>query len=219
MAHQEGKIARNPCATVEPPRPTPKGTHGSMEMVEALAVLRHLEGCPLQTRARWAVALLTGLRQSEALGLAWEQIDLDEGTLFVDRQQVVIDGVYGSGPPKTERSVRLIPLVGDLVTLLRTYKQESDGELLFGPRGTRADWQEWQDILEACGLQKRAVHACRSATASFLSAAGVSSRVTADILGHDNPEVTEHHYIRTEVATLHASMAKAAALLESQGAA
>lgn len=51
---------------------------------QAIKALAHI--APLPHGSRWALALLQGLRQAEALGLTWDQVDLDTGTLTISWQ-------------------------------------------------------------------------------------------------------------------------------------
>lgn len=56
----------------------------AIPLPQAIAILEHVAAMP--DGSRWALALLQGLRQAEALGLTWEQVDLDAGTLTVSWQ-------------------------------------------------------------------------------------------------------------------------------------
>jgi len=79
-----------------------------------------------QTRgnaARWTVALAVGLRQSEALALQWNDVDLDKGTLSVRRGLHRVSGhglVYEE--PKADRSRRTLALPTPLVEALRAHR-------------------------------------------------------------------------------------------------
>jgi integrase len=72
--------------------------------------------------ARWLVGLALGLRQGEALGLWWDDIDLDAGLLRVRRS---LQRQHGGGlvftEPKTQRSRRTIPLPAPLIEALRQH--------------------------------------------------------------------------------------------------
>ncbi|MEU7907934.1 site-specific integrase [Actinoplanes sp. NPDC049118] len=81
-AMRRGHLVRNPASLAKAPR------LGEDE-VEPYSVdeVKHLldEALTRRNSARWAVALSLGLRQSEALGLKWSDLDLDKGTLTVRR--------------------------------------------------------------------------------------------------------------------------------------
>lgn len=70
---------------------------------------------------------MTGLRESEALGLKWEDIDLNAGLLSVQRtltRKVDEDGILQTRRPKTATSERMLPLGAEGVAILR--KQHTD---------------------------------------------------------------------------------------------
>ena len=64
---------------------------------------------PDDVGALYSVALALGLRRGEALGLGWDDVDLDEGTLRVRVALQRIDGKLQLVEPKTMRSRRRIP--------------------------------------------------------------------------------------------------------------
>ncbi len=75
---------------------------------EATALLRQLSGDRLESV--FIVALSTGLRRGEVLGLRWQDIDLPGRTLFVRQTVQRINGELRFVPPKTHRSTRSMPL-------------------------------------------------------------------------------------------------------------
>jgi integrase len=81
--------------------------------------------------ARWTVAVGLGLRQGEALGLAWQSVDLDEDTLIV-RQ--ALQRQAGGGlvliPPKSEAGRRTIAVPAQLVGALRAQRAAGLAERL-----------------------------------------------------------------------------------------
>jgi integrase len=110
--------------------------------------------------ARWAIALALGLRQGEALGLQWSDIDLDNGTLIVRRSRLRPKWQHGCTEPcghkfgghcpqrvplrtetagtKSKAGKRGIGLPDELVVLLKQHKTEQERERL-----TAAQlWQE-----------------------------------------------------------------------------
>jgi len=69
------------------------------------------------------VLALTGLRLGEALGLRWQDVDLDAGVLYVRQTRKQGESVpYGL--PKTERSRRVVDLSPGLVEALREHKNK-----------------------------------------------------------------------------------------------
>jgi integrase len=167
VATQRGKVARNVATLVDPP--TVKRPQIALPLTagEAKSVLaaaqRH------RNAARWTVALAVGLRQSEALGLRWSDVDLVNGTLTVRRglHRVAQQGlVYEE--PKADRSRRTLALPGQLIEALRAHRAAQleervaagslwqDHDLVFAqPNGKpierKADWHAWKRLLAEAG--------------------------------------------------------------------
>lgn len=99
---------------------------------EVRAMLAHATG---KSRIFIMTAVLTGMRASELRGLRWSDVDLDRAEVTI-RQRA--DAYQEIGSPKSAKGRRTIPLPGDLVAALKTWKDECPkGELdLVFPTGT-----------------------------------------------------------------------------------
>jgi integrase len=124
IAERQRLIAWNPAARVDAPA-VGKGSHGKFTLEEALAILAVLDS-PEIRGSRWVVALLAGLRQGEALGLRWEDIDFDRGVLVVQRavQQVAGRGLEVVGL-KSDTSYRAVPMVMPVRAALWAERQDA----------------------------------------------------------------------------------------------
>lgn len=74
--------------TASPPPTAAVNDREALTLAQSLAVIRHLTkredgALVMPSSSRWSLAFLQGVRQAEALGLTWENIDLDAGTLTV----------------------------------------------------------------------------------------------------------------------------------------
>lgn len=139
-------------------------------------------------QARWLVGLALGLRQGEALGLWWDDLDLDAGLLRVRR---ALQRRRGGGlvftEPKTQRSKRTIPLPAQLVTALRQHQARQGQERIIAgslwrgnscvfatPIGTpvdpRNDFREFKKLLTRADLPSVRLHDLRHTAASLLLA-------------------------------------------------
>jgi len=99
VAMARGKLQRNVATLVTPPQPT-RHEVDPLSAEEARAVLaasRHRRNA-----ARWSVALGCGLRQGEALGLGWNDIDLDAGVVHVRWQLQRLPYEHGCVPRGSE---------------------------------------------------------------------------------------------------------------------
>lgn len=195
VAERQKRIAWNPAAKVDPPS-VGKGSHGKFTLPEARTILRSLKGS--DEAARWSCALLAGLRQGEALGLRWEDVDWQRNVLVIQRavQQVPKVGLRVVDL-KSEKSYRAVPMVDPVRAALRSCRQDSG--FVFGkgekPRAPRVDYAAWKAMLEAAKVPHRPLHAARATTASLLMEAGRSEKLISEILGHSQVIITQKHYL------------------------
>jgi integrase len=210
VAMQRGKIARNVATLVDPPAVKRATTALQLTVDEARRVLQAAEQG--RNSARWTVALAVGLRQSEALGLRWSDIDIDIGTLTVRRG---LHRVAGRGliyeEPKAERSRRTLALPAQLVEALRRHRavqleeREDAGslweehDLVFAqvngrPLDKRSDWEAWKALLRRAGVREVRLHDGRHTAATLLLSEGVHPRVVMELLGHAQMRTTTDTY-------------------------
>lgn len=209
VAVSDGKIIRNPAEAIEPPQPTAKGSHGKLTTDDARKVFAYLRTQPVAVRSRWVVALQCGLRQGEALGLDWQDVDLAGRTIYVHQEQS--DGKAIISTVKSKSSVRMVDIPPDAHTALSAHADKTG--LIWGPRDNKTDWKEWQTVLKGAGVSPATVHAARATCASILMEAGVPTKVIAEILGHASPRITEDAYTKGDAAMRRDAMAAMARLL------
>ena len=201
-ALKEGKATRNVATLVKPPK-TVKKRRMPLSLADARTVLKDAD-------LRWYVALYLGLRQGEALGLRWSDVNLDAGYLVIEQTLVRKPGVgLIFDTPKSEASKRLVPLPTVVLSRFKVAwaHHTADGGtadgLVFTDRGNpvdhRKDWQAWTDLLATAGVPHVALHAARNTAASLLEAAGVNDRMVAEILGHSSVQIT-HNYQQADLA-------------------
>lgn len=198
VAVNEGHMLSNPAAIADRPK-TIQNHRTPLTLAQAHAVFACLEGDPLASR--WLVALLQGLRQGEALGLRWEDVDLVGGDLYVVR---AIQRVTGRGlvevPPKSDASHRVVPLLAPVAYALTQHRAATGGVgYVWGgdkPLDPRRDYEAWREVLDRAGVPRRPLHAARATTGSLLNAARVPTEIVAEILGHAHVQVTRDSYIK-----------------------
>ncbi len=214
IAVHEGRLGTSPAERMESPGSgTAKRTQLTLQ--QARAVLKQAGDDP-----RWWLALFYGMRQGEALGLRWCDIDTDAGLIRIEQSlQRGEDGQMIFGPPKSAKSVRVIPLLPQIDVRLRLLRAQGESEsgLVFHSDGApvrpRADWQSWRDLLEAASAPPVALHAARNSAASLMEAAGVPDRVVAQILGHSQVQIT-HGYQTAELSVMRAGLDRVGELLK-----
>ena len=86
----------------------PRTERRALTPVEAASLLGKLKGDRLESV--FLIALSTGLRRGEVLGLRWQDVDLTARQLFVRQAVQRVDGRLQMVGPKTHRSTRPIPL-------------------------------------------------------------------------------------------------------------
>ena len=213
VAERDGRIMRNPAAVVDPP-PVGKVHHVPLTLAQARQVLSALDGDPLA--ARWACALLQGLRQGECLGLRWANVDI-EGRRIHIREELV--RITGQGmvltDPKSDTSKRSIPMLEPVALLLDAMPRTGEFVFYGKPTDSRKDWGLWKALLVRAGVctpdmaegDMPALHAARGTTASLLHEAGVPDKIIAEILGHSSVQITRQAYIHGNEDTHRKAMA------------
>jgi integrase len=181
----------------------------SLDPDEARTFLATVKGDRLE--ALYSVALSLGLRQGEALGLLWENVDLDTGILKVRTALQRIEGKQQLVEPKTAKSRRNIIMPEVTITSLRTHRiRQLEERLAAGTRwkeqglvftstiGTPLDQRNsfrlFQEALQRAGLPHIRFHDLRHTCASLLLAQGVHPRVVMETLGHSQISLTMDTY-------------------------
>jgi integrase len=163
--------------------------------------------------AIFVLALATGLRQGELLGLRWQDIDLQRGRLSVTRSARRMRRVPGQptqleyGTPKSKNSRRTVPLAPIAVTALEHHRERE----LFKRRAAGDNWQEsgsvftrpdgapleakhvgraWAKLTRRANLPGMRFHDLRHSCATFLAQNGIQPRMMQAILGHADVRTT-----------------------------
>ena len=154
-----------------------------------------------------AVALTTGMRPSEYLGLKWQDIDWARQTISVVRSIQRLNGRWCFSDTKRSRSRRPIKLQSWIVALLRDLQTKAGAqdlypeahELVFTtPSGQpiNADSlaKQFRSILDLAGVPRMRLYDLRHSAATIALAAGVSPKVVSEQLGHASTAFTLDTY-------------------------
>lgn len=118
-----GLANQNVARKVKAPKPTPK----RRRTITPDETQRLIAECEPRFAAAAALCFIQGWRISEALGLAWQDIDLDRGSVLVHRGSTYADGVGMSlGPTKTRGATGEQLLGSTVVKLLRARREMND---------------------------------------------------------------------------------------------
>ncbi|MEU3201925.1 tyrosine-type recombinase/integrase [Streptomyces sp. NPDC006996] len=167
--------------------------------------------------ALYELALRTGLRKGELLGLRWEDLDLDGGTASVRRSlQRTPSGGLTALPTKTLASERRIALPTECVHSLKSHRQRQEAEhkvagvrwkdsgLIFvtptgGPIDPANMTRRFGPFLDRAGLRRIRFHDLRHSTATLLLEQGVDLVVIKELLGHAHIGVTAGVYAHVRI--------------------
>jgi integrase len=114
-----GMIPRNPCDDTDPPKAS-RDEMRPLDREQARRLLNTARSDGDRLEALWVLAIHTGMRPGELLGLKWEDVDLETGTLRVKRT-LSHEGVFAA--PKTARSRRRIDLTPGSVEALKRHRK------------------------------------------------------------------------------------------------
>ena len=208
QAQRWGLVARNSAALVDGPR-VERYEIRPFTPEEARTFLMNVKGHRLE--ALYSVALTLGLRQGEALGLRWQDVDLQLGYLRVEKQLQRIEGKFQLVEPKTAKSRRTIVMPPSITAALRTHRELQAAELrrqggernpldlIFtredgGPLDGTVVSHQFHRLLDLAHLEQRRFHDLRHSCATLLLAQGVPARVVMEILGHSQIALTMNTY-------------------------
>ena len=200
-----GILGRNVAEMVTPPRAERREVPGFN--VEFAADLLRVAG-PTRLYLPVLLAVMTGMRRGEILGLRWADVDLGAATVEV-RQTQLAGGRFA--PPKTDRGRRRVALPGGLVEALKVERErQAQYRALFGAGYEEYDlviahetghpWEPttlgsaFRSLTRRMGLQGVRFHDLRHLHATLLLRQGVHPKIVADRLGHSRVSLTLDTY-------------------------
>jgi integrase len=198
------RVARNVAGLVDAPRVRRK----EMAVLDADQVRFLLEVARgTEWEAMLTVAVTTGMREGEIVGLRWRDVDLDRAGLSVTAtaQRSLRLGMLVA-EPKTARSRRRIALATAAVDALRRHKtaqaaerlqaaEWADLDLVF-PNGAGRHREiprllkDFRRLLAAAGLPRIRFHDLRHTAATLMLSRGVHPKVASEMLGHASVGIT-----------------------------
>lgn len=207
-AEREGYIIKNPCINVVLPknkkeieniiteRKTKFQYFNEDEIKQLLELFKN-------TRYENIIkfALGTGMRKGEILGLQWQDIDFKNKEIHVVHNLSYIANIDNNvrtyktvlQTPKSENSVRIIPMSKKIYELLKSINKTSD--FVFSSRGSHFDikWTEkyWLKTLKGTNLEGKKFHDLRHTFATMLLLNGANLIQIKELLGHSSVKITE----------------------------
>jgi integrase len=182
-----------------------RGTFSEAEVRQLLNVARPFE------RSLIALFCFTGLRPGEAYALDWSAVDLEAGTLRVERSWDHRGKKFTE--PKTKAGNRLIPLSGWLVTELKAHRERTTGTGLVFPNRVgkplhpcNVATRVWQPLRERAGVASLDMYSLRHTFASLGRVARESAFNMSRMMGHSRSTLVDQVYAHS----LQSGMASAA---------
>lgn len=198
VAHQDGRIHRNPAVGVSAGRIPERERHRylSAQEVRALATACGDQGDVV------TILAYTGLRWSELVGLRVKDVDLTARRLYIRRAAPEVEGRIIIGPPKTRAGIRTVPLPQVVVEIFqrRMRGRDPDEPAVRSPNGTMLrsnNWRRhthWNEALTKTGLAPLTIHDLRHTYASLARKSGADLRYVQKTMGHSTPTVTANIY-------------------------
>ncbi|MCI2161587.1 MAG: site-specific integrase [Oscillospiraceae bacterium] len=208
-------IKDNPCRRVDPPR-VPEHDIQCLDDKQSVILLEQLKHESIEDQTLFTLALYTGMRRGELLGLEWQDINFDAEVLSVRRtsQYAVGKGMY-EDTTKTVRSKRSIRVTSGIMSLLRAYRaSQNSHRLAMGDRWNN-EWENhpWlftnsdgtpmssstplnhlKRILKRANLPSVSLHSLRHTSATLLIGQGIDVRTVSGRLGHSQTSTTMNIY-------------------------
>ena len=201
----------NPASRVKPPK-VPKTQMHVFDVLDLAILLHALEQEPIQYRVIVSLAVATGMRQGEIMGLEWRHIDFSNNTIRVEQCSQYLPGVGEFlKDPKNETSKRIVGVPENVMNLLKKhYGWQMEQKNLLG--------DEWQDsgriftgwdgrpmypslitkwfpkFLKRNKLPHIPFHGLRHTNATLLIANGATATDLSRALGHADTTTTLNIY-------------------------
>jgi integrase len=182
----------------------PRLARPSLTPVEAARLIEESQENPLRNLV--ALALTTGMRIGELLGLTWNDVDFENEVLYVRQQLQRVDGVLVLKPLKSSSSLRALPLseIG-----LGALRDEQSRQLVLGwthelglvflnsagrPHDQKNVNNHLRKLCKQAGVSEVGFHAFRHTTASLMVASGTDLHKVKEQLGHSQISLTANLY-------------------------
>ena len=164
-----------------------------------------------RTKLGILLSLYMGLRIGEVCALTWEQVDLDEKVVHITSTIARVNGQRDLAKrtaliidsPKTQSSIRDIPIPSKILPLLSELKKSSissfvisDNVMFVNPRTYE---YRYHSFLNTCNVKQANYHILRHTFATRCIEAGVDVKTLSEVLGHSNVSITLNTYVHSSL--------------------
>jgi integrase len=203
-----GYIKTNPSSACKPPK-WDKPDIKPLDEKQIAAFLQAIKGHPYETL--YMVDLFTGMRQGELLGLTWDCINFQSGTIHIRRQLQLINGTYNFTTLKNDKT-RYITPAKEIMRLLQEHQrkqiewqlragaawQNNDGFVFTDELGKhlarQTIYQRYKRIVNDIGIPKARFHDLRHSYGVASIRAGDDIKTLQENMGHHSAAFTLDTY-------------------------
>lgn len=168
------------------------------------------------------LCLYTGIRIGELCALKWSDIDIRERVIKIDK---TMQRISDSTPvqkknktkitvtsPKSEGSVRIIPLPGIIIDLVKRENRNPNAYVLTGRCDIYTEPRNMQyyfkSVLKKCGIRNVKFHTLRHTFATRCVESGFEIKSLSEILGHSSIKITLDRYVHSSMELKRENMNK-----------
>lgn len=153
------------------------------------------------------ICLYTGLRIGEICALKWGDVSFEEQSIYVHQSMQRIQNFSETGaktevviaPPKSDCSIRTVPIPDHIFKLLETYHENKDEYLLSGSSNSymepRVMQYRFKQIIKRCQIYDANFHTLRHTFATRCVELGFDTKSLSEILGHASVNITLNRYV------------------------
>lgn len=169
------------------------------------------------------LSLYTGIRIGELCALQWEDLSITNSTLKVRKtmQRIQETNIGASSKtkiiitePKSDCSIRDIPLPSFLVEIARQFRDHPKAYILSGERGKyiepRTMQNRFKTYVKESGISDANFHSPRHTFATRCVEVGFELKSLSEVLGHSNVNITLNRYVHSSFELKYSNMNKLA---------
>ena len=154
------------------------------------------------------LSLYTGLRLGEVLALKWQNIDIKNKLIYIDKSVGSISQNHKTltieSSPKTQSSIREIPISKKMLDLMKVLRQHcSTDYVIVSHNGKqikpRAYQKSFDNLLKKLHIKHYGFHSLRHTFATRLLENGVDVKTISELMGHSSPTITLNRYVHTNI--------------------
>lgn len=211
-ALRQGMIESNPCTEIFVPKGTKKEKQiYTVDEMKQLFKLANAEGT-LNYRAFLTLAVYSGFRNGELMGLEWKDVDWENNVISVRRTSyyTTTDGNF-TDTPKTKSSIRSLKLPDIVFSVLKELKTQQDmNREMLGTKWINSDrlfvttlgkpmfkglpYKWHKEFTEKHGFRFCDIHSLRHFNATVLISSGIDAAAVSNALGHSSVSTTTGIY-------------------------